>query len=167
MSGRLGLGERGEVFYAEQQGQVVAMVYYRDHSGRRRRARATATSKAAARRAATRAVDRALLAGDGYVEPLTVAEAAEQWVAGIEAQVERGTRSPTTLDVYRSALRVHVLPAIGGWRVHEPTPGRLDRFLTTVQAQRGFRLGQNVPHGAVRHLRSAGAPGCVAAEPCS
>ena len=36
-------------------------------------------------------------------------------------------------DVYARTLRVHVLPVLGELRVSEFTPGRFDRFLSTVQ----------------------------------
>ena len=55
----LGLGEHGDVFYATENGRTVAMVYYRDYSGIRRRLRANGRSKAEARRRVNDALSRA------------------------------------------------------------------------------------------------------------
>jgi len=115
------------------------MVYYRDHGGKRRRAKAWGTSKTAAKRAVNQAVDTSLAAGGGMFKPSTTfATAAALWLAGIEDMVARGTRSPTTLDVYRSILRAHVLPGVGELRLSEFSPGRFDRFLSEVHARHGF-----------------------------
>src|SRR5690242_18319289 len=59
----LGLGEHGDVFYATENGRVVAMVYYRDYSGMRRRLRSNGRSKAEARRRVNDALSRALAVG--------------------------------------------------------------------------------------------------------
>jgi integrase len=140
VSTRLGIGERGEVFFPQERpGGVLVMVYFRDHGGKRRRAKAWGPSRAAARRSVKAAVDVALMAGGGTFRPSTTfAVAAEVWLAAFEEKVARGSRSPTTLDVYRSTLRAHVLPGVGALRLSEFTPGRFDRFLSEVHVQHGF-----------------------------
>ena len=59
----LGLGEHRDVFYPTENGRTVAMVYYRDFSGFRRRLRANGRSKAEARRRVNDALSRALAVG--------------------------------------------------------------------------------------------------------
>ena len=56
---RLGLGEYGDVTYSKEGKSVVAMVYYRDYSGRRRRIRRNASTRAAARRDVMKALELA------------------------------------------------------------------------------------------------------------
>lgn len=144
MSRRLGVGERGDVFYnMDERGQVVAMLYFRDHTGRRRRRKAVGPSKIAAGRAVSASVDEALAAGGGIFTVATTFDVpAQQWLAGVEAMVVRGVRSPTTLDVYRRMLRVHVLPGLGRLRLGELSPGRIDRFLTELHRQQGYSVAK-------------------------
>jgi len=52
--------------------------------------------------------------------------------------VERGTRSPTTLDEYRYVVRRLVLPRIGSLRLGELNTPRLDRFVQGVLDERGY-----------------------------
>ncbi len=142
MSRRLGVGDRGEVNYSTAGGVVTALQYYRDNSGRRRRGRGSGRTKAAALRAVTEVVDAAL-SGSGQFRPTTtLATAAEHWLLEVEERVRRGTRSPTTLDVYRRAYRVHVEPGVGSLRVAELTAGRLDRFLSEVHVNHGHAIAK-------------------------
>jgi len=53
------------------------------------------------------------------------------WLAEIEAS-DRLT--PQTVDQYRQALDMTVVPALGGLRIREATTSRLDRFLKTIAA---------------------------------
>lgn len=48
-----------------------------------------------------------------------IEQVAELWLAEIEQAVDAGSKSPSTLDAYRSTYRRHVKPALGGLRVRE------------------------------------------------
>ena len=128
---RLAYGESGEVHYTPMDGgRVQAMVYFRDHTGRRRRKKASGRSKADARRRVQRLVADALSAGGGDFTARTRFEvAAERWMRTMDELVERGRRSPTTADLYRRVLRVHVAPGLGHLRLAELTTARVDEFL--------------------------------------
>jgi len=132
-------GDRGDITWVTQpNGSIVARMYFRDHNGRRRRAKGVGRSKAAAKRAVNEAVDAALRSGGEFRSSTTLATVAEEWLGGVAELVKRGVRSPTTYDVYARTLRVHVLPALGQLRISEFTPGRFDRFLSTVQSDHGY-----------------------------
>lgn len=103
---RLGLGEYGDVAYSKQGSSVVAMVYYRDYSGRRRRIQRNAPTRAAARREVMIALQLALTIGEepGFTSSSSLTLAADAWLMVREERVELGTRSATTLDHYRHAV---------------------------------------------------------------
>lgn len=137
----LGLGEHGEIFYtAKPEGGWKAMVYYRSFSGRKLRVKASGRSKAEARRRILVSVERALKVGsDGeFTSRSTLGDGAKSWLAMFERQVSRGTRSPSTLDLYRHAVDRHVLPGVGELRLGEVSTRRLDRFLQEVLSNKGY-----------------------------
>jgi hypothetical protein len=136
----LGLGEHGDVFYSTENGRVVAMIYYRDYSGIRRRLRAKGRSKAEARRRVNEAMARALAVGsDGdFTARSTLADGANGWLAMYEGLVQRGSRSPSTLDLYRHAVERHVIPGVGALRLGEVSTARMDRFLQSVLDTSGY-----------------------------
>ena len=53
-------------------------------------------------------------------------------------RVERGSRSPSSLEMYRRAVEQHVIPGVGSLRLGEITTARLDRFLQAGAAQKGY-----------------------------
>lgn len=136
----LGLGEHGDVFYATENGRTVAMVYYRDYSGIRRRLRANGRSKAEARRRVNDALSRALAVGsDGdFTARSTLADGTNGWLAMYEGLVQRGSRSPSTLDLYRHAVKRHIIPGVGALRLGEVSTARMDRFLQSVLDTSGY-----------------------------
>ncbi|MGB8386171.1 MAG: hypothetical protein WCG47_33880, partial [Dermatophilaceae bacterium] len=137
---RLGLGESGDVVYGAEDGRTVAMIYYRDFTGRRRRVKRSGSSRAAARRAVTKALERVLTSGrDGEFTPTsTLADAAEAWLVIFEGRVKRGSRSAKTLDLYRDAVQRHIVPGLGALRLGEITTSRLDRFLQALLVDKGY-----------------------------
>lgn len=161
---RLGLGEYGDVAYSKEGRSVVAMLYYRDFSGRRRRIRRNAPTRAAARREVMTALQLALTVGDepGFTASSSLAKAADAWLEVLEERVERGTRSATTLDLYRHAVQKHVSPGIGELRLGELTVPRVDRFLQRVLRTKGYstaKLCRTVLFGICRWLvRQGGLP---------
>jgi hypothetical protein len=134
----LGLGEHGDVFFATENGRVVAMVYYRDYSGIRRRLRANGRSKAEARRRVHDALSRAVAVGahGDFTARSTLADGANGWLAMCEGLVQRGSLSPSTLDLY--AVERHVIPGVGALRLGEVTTARMDRFLQSVLDASGY-----------------------------
>lgn len=161
---RLGLGEYGEIAYSKQGKRVVAMLYYRDYSGRRRRIRRNASTRAAARRDVMKALEVALTVGEepGFSASSALAKAADAWLQVFEERVERGTRSATTLDLYRHAVEKHIRPGIGDLRLGELTVPRVDRFLQQVLRVKGYstaKLCRTVLSGICRWLvRQGGLP---------
>ena len=137
----LGLGEHGEVFHGvDHLGRPVAMINYRDFGGRLRRVKRSGRTKAAAARAVNKALDDLLRADrDGeFTSRSTMADGVQAWLAMFKAQVDRGTRSASTLDLYRHVVDRHVLPGVGGLRLGEVTTPRLDRFVQAVLEDRGY-----------------------------
>jgi integrase len=116
------------------------MIYYRDYSGIRRRLRAKGRSKAEARRRVNEAMARALAVGsDGdFTARSTLADGANGWLAMYEGLVQRGSRSPSTLDLYRHAVERHVIPGVGALRLGEVSTARMDRFLQSVLDTSGY-----------------------------
>ena len=137
---RLGLGEYGDVVYQARGDSVLAMVNYRDYSGRRRRIKRAGPSKAAARRAVMSALAYVLTVGDAaeFTASSSLGDAARAWLAAFESKVEQGTRSPSTLDHYRDSVERLIIPGVGGLRLGEVTTARLDRFLQEVLATKGY-----------------------------
>jgi integrase len=77
--------------------------------------------------------------GDGdLTRSSTVEEAAHGWLLMFEGLVERGARSPSTLDEYSYVLARVIVPGIGSLRLGEVTTPRLDRFVQAVLAERGY-----------------------------
>lgn len=64
--------------------------------------------------------------------------AAHLWIAIVEEAVKDGRRSPTTRDLYRRQLRIHVLPALGELRLGEVTTPRLDKVVGEIKKTSGF-----------------------------
>ena len=56
----------------------------------------------------------------------------------VEERVAAGTRSPSTLDLYRHAVEKHIGPGLGGLRLGELTVPRVDRFLQLVLRTKGY-----------------------------
>src|SRR5690349_10526367 len=127
----LGLGEHGGITVVREGSSHVAYVRYRDYSGRGRRLKRSGRSKAEASRNVLRAVREALGAdGDGEFSPRSLLEdAASGWLATFEGLVNRGARSPSTLDEYRYVLARVVVPGVGSLRLGEISTPRLDRFV--------------------------------------
>jgi integrase len=136
----LGLGEHGGISITREGGGYVAYVRYRDYAGRGRRIKRRGRSKAEASRNVLRAVRDALeAAGDGELTRSSTFEAAANaWLQTFEELVDRGARSPATLDEYRYVLARAILPGLGSLRLGEISTARLDRFVQAVLRERGY-----------------------------
>ena len=137
---RLGIGEYGEITYATRGRSTAATIYYRDFSGRRQRIRRSAPTRAGARRAVMSELNRVLAGGerDRITAAMPLSKAAALWLVSIEERVDRGTRSPSTLDLYRHAVERHVVPQMGELLLVETTTARLDRFLQGILRTKGY-----------------------------
>ena len=135
----LRLGEYGDVMFVPASGRQIAMVYYRDFAGRKRRVKRSGRSKAEARRRVIEAVERVIRLGSSaqFDARSTLGDVASEWLTLFQARVEQGVRSPATLDLYWQTVERHIKPGIGGLRLGELTTSRLDRFLQAVLVLRG------------------------------
>ena len=52
--------------------------------------------------------------------------------------MQRGSRSPSTLDLYRHAVERHVIPGVGALRLGDVSTARMDRFLQSVLDTSGY-----------------------------
>ena len=145
MSGqRLAAGEHGEIRYrVKPTGRVAAQVYVRDPQGVRKRIEATGASKAEARRRLMAAVAEVLAAGGSiYSRTTTFGDVAADWLASLDELVQAGRRSPRTVALYRHALNRHVLPGLGGLKLAELTPARVDAFIRDRRRRSGYSVAK-------------------------
>jgi integrase len=59
--------------------------------------------------------------------------AADLWLEKMDALVEDGRRSPSTVDTYRRQLKNHVLPAMGEVRLAEATAPLVDKVIGRIR----------------------------------
>jgi integrase len=157
----LPLGSYGHIA-AWQEGEVwIARAKVRDFDGVVRRVKRTGRTKAAAKRALREAlVDRQAPAKAGEVTPETrFGKVADLWLKEVERAVDAGTRSPGTLDTYRSILRRHVRPALAALRVREVDTPVVDRVLEAIKSRSvsGARTSKIVISGVMRLAARHGA----------
>ncbi|TCC38868.1 helix-turn-helix domain-containing protein [Kribbella speibonae] len=112
---------------------------FRDHDGRVRDVTAFGKSKTAAeRRLLEKLQDRARTNQSGQLTSMhKINHLLDLWEKRFEAMVADGTRSPTSLDTYRRALKNHIRPALGELRIGEATTPRLDTVLTKIKTRAG------------------------------
>ena len=152
------VGTYGTIRVNGEPGHYVARAWFRDLDGKARQVERRGPTKTKAKDALRLALrDRARTA-TGISGDTRIREIAPEWLAGIDAAVNAGERSPSTAEQYRRQLDVVVLPGVGELRVREATVPLLDSFIQTVQAHRGTaaaKLARSVLSGllgvAVRH----------------
>ena len=142
----MGLGEHGSISITREGGRYVAYLRYRDYAGKGHRVKRADRSKAEASRRVLKAVRDALGAhGEGELNrKSTLDEAARGWLVMFEGLVRRGARSPSTLDEYRHVVDRVVVPGVGSLRLGEVTTPRLDQFVQSVLADRGYATAKLV-----------------------
>jgi integrase len=144
----------------------LARVKFRDYDGAIRLVKRSGKTKAGAVRELKVALaDRQRPVRQAEITPHTTMEkVATLWLAEIECAVDAGTKSPGTLDAYRSIYRRHVKPALGGLRVREVDTPVVDRFLeaTKNKTVSGARTAKIVISGM---MRLAARHGAVAVNP--
>ena len=97
---------------------------------------------------------------DQFTARSTFSEAAAEWLTAFAGLVERGTRSPSTLDEYRHIVKRVIDPGVGALRLGEVSAPRLDRFVQLVLAERGYataKLTRSVLSGICGWLVRRGA----------
>lgn len=162
----LPLGTYGKI-KAWQDGKIwLARAQFRDYDGTIRPVKRSGKTKAAAERALRATlVDRQTPVKQAEITAETrVAKVAELWLAEVERAVDAGTKSPGTLDAYRSIYQRHVKPALSSLRVREVDTPVIDRVLTTIKQKTvsGARTAKIVISGL---MRLAARHGAVAINP--
>jgi integrase len=117
----------------------LAHAKFRDHYGKVRAVTATGTTKTAARAALLiKLQNRAKTNHSGELTTAhKVNHLLDLWDKKFQGLLADGTRSPTSLDTYRRALKNHLRPAIGELHIGEATTQRLDTVLTTIKDHAG------------------------------
>ncbi|RBM19235.1 site-specific integrase [Prauserella sp. PE36] len=112
-----------------------AMAKYRDYDGVTRPVERFGETGAKAERRLIEALrDRARMSGHGEITADTmIREVCTLWFD----EVKRQGKAASTVDAYDDALRLHVIPSVGGLRVRELTVGVADRFLSSVRDKTG------------------------------
>ena len=83
---------------------------------------------------------------------VTFGQAADEYLAGLDASVAAGERAPRTAERYRQHLDSHVLPALGAVQLQKLTPDHIAAFLRDRQAvglASWTRKGMLTPMGRV------------------
>ncbi|MEV6892728.1 tyrosine-type recombinase/integrase [Kribbella sp. NPDC051137] len=111
------------------------------------------TANAARSRLIAALRDRAKMGSSGtWTTTHRFSEVADAWVKEIEALVDDGSRSPRTVQSYKSVLEKHVRPALGELRLGEVTTARVDTFIHKVKAKVGVptaKLCRSVTSGVM------------------
>ena len=157
----LPLGTYGKIKTWQDGETWLARVKFRDFDGIVRRVKRSGRTKAAAERALRAAlVDRQAPAKHAEITAETkIVKIAELWLAEVERAVEAGTKSPGTLDAYRSIYQRHVKPALGSLRVREVDTPIVDRVLMSIKRKTvsGARTAKIVISGVMRFAARHGA----------
>ncbi|GAA3128945.1 integrase [Kribbella aluminosa] len=116
-----------------------AKTKFRDHDGRVRVVSAFGKTKTAAERALLKKVqDRAKTSQSGELTAMhKINHLLDLWEKRFEGLVNDGTRSPTSLDTYRRALKNHIRPAVGELRIGEASTPRIDTVLSKIKNTSG------------------------------
>ncbi len=112
---------------------------FRDHDGHVRVVSAFGKTKTAAERALlTKLQDRAKTSQSGELTAMhKISHLLDLWEKRFEGLVADGTRSPTSLDTYRRAIKNHIRPALGELRIGEATTPRIDTVLSKIKNTAG------------------------------
>ncbi len=145
MSGqRLAAGEHGAIRYrVKPTGRVAAQVYVRNPQGVRKRVEATGASQGGGASAGDGSAGRGTGGGGStYSRTTTFGDVAADWLASLDELVQAGRRSPRTVALYRHALNRHVLPGLGGLKLAELTPARVDAFIRDRRRRSGYSVAK-------------------------
>jgi hypothetical protein len=139
----LPLGTYGKIKTWKEGDAWLARAQFRDFDGIVRPVKRSGKTKAAAERALrTALVERQAPVKQSEITAQTkIEQVAELWLAEIEQAVDAGSKSPSTLDAYRTIYHRHVKPALVGcgcvkW-IPRPWIGCWLRSRTRPSAERG------------------------------
>jgi integrase len=157
----LPLGTYGKI-KTWQEGKIwLARAQFRDFDGIVRPVKRSAKTKAAAERELKTALaERQMLVKRSEITAQTkIEKVAELWLAEIRQAVDGGSKSPSTLDTYRTIYRRHVGPALGALRVQEVDTPVVDRVLAVIKQKTvsGARTAKIVISGLMRLAARHGA----------
>lgn len=157
----LPLGAYGKIKTWQENTTWLARAKFRDFDGIVRLVKRGGKTKAAAERALKAALaDRQMPVKQAEITAQTTMDKlAELWLVEIERAVNAGTKSPGTLDAYRSIYRRHVKPALGALRVREVDTPVVDRVVeaTKKKTVSGARTTKIVISGMMRLAARHGA----------
>jgi integrase len=83
---------------------------------------------------------------------ITVAEYAVRWLAWVEANVTAGSLKPRTLESYDDTLRLHIVPAIGKWKIVDLDQSSILDFLSAKLAAGLSRNSVRIIHATLRRM---------------
>lgn len=142
------MGGRGKISRTKQpDGSWVAMCRVRDMDGTTRRVKASGASGQKAENALEARIKARGNGRDDVTAKTTVRALSKVWMESID-------RTQGTKDVYQRVLDSHILPGIGGLKIHEASTGRLEAFLREV-AHQVIRSSKD-RHGNQRSIRHGG-----------
>jgi integrase len=157
----LPLGTYGKIKTWQEDKVWLARAKFRDFDGMVRLVKRSGKTKAAAERALRAAlVERQTPVRQSEITAQTTMEkVAELWLAEVEQAVNAGSRSPSTLDAYRTIYHRHVQPALGALRVREVDTPAVDRVLAAIKGKTvsGARPAKIVISGLMRLAARHGA----------
>jgi integrase len=157
----LPLGTYGKIKSWQEGGVWLARAKFRDFDGVVRLVKRSGKTKAAAERALRAAlVERQAPVKQSIITAqATIEKVAELWLAEIEQAVNSGSKSPSTLDAYRTIYHRHVRPALGALRVREVDTPAVDRVLAAIKVKTvsGARTAKIVISGLMRLAARHGA----------
>lgn len=150
----LPIGTYGNITTHAVPGGFRATARFRDHDGVTRKVEKNGATAAIAKNRLRDELRDRVAAGqpDDISGDSRFSAVADAWLLSIESQVAQGVRSPNTAQIYRLTLDVHVRPALGEVRLREISVSRLDRFVQTVNVQKGAataKLARTVLSGAL------------------
>lgn len=157
----LPLGTYGKIKTWQDGKTWIARTKFRDYDGTVRLVKRSGKTKAAAERALRASlverqtpVKRAQITAETRVEKV-----AALWLAEVEQAVDAGSKSPGTLNAYRSIYRRHIKPALGELRVREVDTPVVDRMLAVIKQRTvsGARTAKIVISGVMRFAARHGA----------
>lgn len=110
--------------------RFAAVTRVRDKDGVTRKVERRGPSRTQARNRLQEALRERLGAGTTKLKSTSrVREAAALYLAKVEAAVDGGEKSGTTLDAYRTVVDKHIVPRIGELRLHEADVAELQDFM--------------------------------------
>ncbi len=119
--------------------QHKAQAKFRDLDGHVRPVSAYGPTKAAAERSLLKKLQDRTRTGhsDALTAMHKISHLIDLWEKKFEDRIDDGTRSPTSLDTYRRAIRNHIRPAFAELRIGEATTQRIDSAITKIKDRSG------------------------------